>query len=148
MKIISIVAGFLSSAFIYGQQEVPVTWNAAYKAISEKDGEIILSATIAQGWHTYSQRPTDAGPIPTSFSYTPMKSYKLDGKTVESDAHEEFVPAFDAKIFVFTGKAEFRQKLKLNGKAGFILPVKIEYMCCNDRMCLPPKVAELKVKVP
>lgn len=125
----------------------PINWTAVYKSISSTEGEIVITGTLEKGWHTYSQRPTDAGPIPTSFTFTPSKFYKAEGKTTESNAHEEFVKAFDAKIFVFNEKAEFHQKIKLNGKSGFMVALKIDYMCCNDMMCLPPKTVELQVKV-
>ncbi len=147
-KIIFLFAAFISCFTGKSQALNPVTWTATYKAISATEGEIILQAKIEKGWHTYSQRPTEAGPIPTSFDFKALPAnYELNGKTIETDAHEEFVKAFDAKIFVFTDKAEFKQKIKLKGKAGFNVLVKIEYMTCNDMMCLPPKTIELMVKI-
>jgi DsbC/DsbD-like thiol-disulfide interchange protein len=128
----------------FSQQKDPVSWKAEYRAAA---GEVVITAFIENGWHTYSQRPTDAGPIPTSFTFAPVKGVKLIGKPEETDAHEEFVPAFDAKIFVFKGKAEFRQKVELAGKGPFTLPLKVEYMSCNDMMCLPPKTLDLTVKL-
>lgn len=125
----------------------PVNWKVSYTSISATEGELIIHATIDKNWHIYSQRPTDAGPIPTSFSFSPSKQYSLLGKTEENNAHEEFDKAFDAKIFVFNDKAEFKQKIKLNSKASFSIPFKVEFMCCNDMMCLPPKTIELSVKV-
>ena len=124
------------------QVQDPVHWSAQYKKISATEAEIIVTATIDAKWHTYSQKPTNDGPIPTSFTITVPKGFSLVGTPVESEAHEEFVPAFGAKISVFTGKAEFRQKLKTNGKAGLMIPIKVEYMTCNDMMCLPPKIGE------
>ena len=120
-------------------------WNAVYKSISDSEGEIIITAEIEKNWHTYSQRPTDAGPIPTSFKFTESKDFETEGKTEESNAHEEFVKAFDAKIFVFTTKAEFKQKIKVK-KKGANVSFKVEFMSCNDIMCLPPKTVDLTVK--
>jgi thiol:disulfide interchange protein DsbD len=77
----------------------------------------------------------------------PNANYELIDKTLETDAHEEFVKAFDAKIFVFTNKAEFKQKIKIKNKNHFSITMKIEYMSCNDMMCLPPKTIELQVKI-
>lgn len=128
------------------QVQNPVTWHATYKSISKTEGEIIISAVIENGWHTYSQKDSKAGPIPTSFKFTPSKQYSLVGKTEEGNAHEEYVKAFEAKISVFTGKAEFKQKVKLNGKDIPTVSFKIEYMCCNDVMCLPPKTIDMSVK--
>ncbi len=125
----------------------PVTWQAKYKATSAGEGEIIYYRYHSKRMHTYSQRATEAGPVPTSFSYVPDKNYKLIGTTEETGAHEEFVQAFDAKIFVFKDKAEFKQKIKLNGKGATTIKCMVEFMCCDDKMCLPPKTAELVVKV-
>jgi hypothetical protein len=85
--------------------------------------------------------------LPTSFAFTKSAQYELLGKTEESEAHEEFVKAFEAKIFVFTGKAEFRQKIRHQGKGPLTVSFQVEYMCCNDMMCLPPKTVDLSVKV-
>lgn len=145
-------AVFLFCVLIFGlslksQNLNPVSWTATYKSLSATEGEITIQAKIDKGWHTYSQRPTEAGPIPTGFVFMPSASYETVGKTIETDAHEEFVKAFDAKIFVFTDKAEFKQKIKLKGKPGFQVSIKVEYMTCNDMMCLPPKTVDLQVKI-
>jgi thiol:disulfide interchange protein DsbD len=140
-----ILSFLLFSVFMLQAQQNPVSWFATYKKISASEGEITITAAIEKGWHTYSQRPTDAGPIPTSFKYNDLKQFTLIGKTEESDAHEEFVKAFDAKIFVFNGKATFTQKVKMLAKNP-IIKINVEYMCCNDNMCLPPKTVELNVK--
>jgi hypothetical protein len=146
-KLLSLCASILISTFAFSQALNPVTWQASYQAISKTEGEILITAHIEKDWHTYSQRETTDGPIPTSFSFTPSGKYQLLGKTEESEAHEEYVPAFEAKIFVFTGKAEFRQKIKHSGTAAFDLPFRLEFMSCNDMMCLPPKTIDLFVKV-
>jgi hypothetical protein len=145
-KLILLCSFLLTLGLSLSAQQNPVQWFAKYKAINATEGEIVITALIDKGWHTYSQRPTDAGPIPTLFTFNNVGNYELVGKTEESDAHEEFVKAFDAKTFVFTNKAEFKQKIKLVGKTDFIIPFKVEFMCCNDMMCLPPKTLDLSVR--
>lgn len=144
--LLSITFTLISFFGLISQNQNPLSWQASYKSISKTEGEIIITATIEKGWHTYSQRPTDAGPIPTSFKFTPSKEYQLVGKTEESNAHEEYVKAFEAKIYVFNNKAEFKQKIKIIGKSAVNINFKVEYMCCNDAMCLPPKTLDLSVK--
>ena len=141
--ILSLFTLLLFSGF--SQTQNPVKWSAVYKSISATEGEVIITAVLDKGWHTYSQRPTDAGPIPTSFKFTASKDFELEGKTEEGNAHEEYVKAFEAKIFVFNGRAEFKQKIKVK-KKGASIAVKVDYMCCNDAMCLPPKTVDLTVK--
>jgi cytochrome c biogenesis DsbD-like protein len=146
-KLIALCFFALSAFAAVSQTQNPVTWTATYKSISATEGEIVINAHIEKGWHTYSQKASTDGPIPTSFVFPVSKQFMVVGKTEESEAHEEFVKAFDAKIFVYTDKAEFRQKIKLTGAAGFPITFKLEYMSCNDMMCLPPKTIDLTVKV-
>ena len=129
------------------QTQNPVSWTAAYKATSATEGEIIITAKIDKNWHIYSQDATADGPVPTSFIFEKNKNYQLNGKAVEIGAHEIFDKTFDAKISSFSDKAEFIQKIKFTGKPGFVIPFKLEYMSCNDMMCLPPKTIDLSVKV-
>ena len=126
----------------------PVSWSVSYTDLPNNEGEIIFKAKIDPKWHIYSQRPTDAGPIPTSFSITPPAGFELVGKVQENDAHEEFVAAFDAKVFIFEKEAVFKQKIKRKSTAGSKISSSVEYMTCNDRQCLPPKTVDMIVDVP
>jgi DsbC/DsbD-like thiol-disulfide interchange protein len=146
-KIVAFFIGLFSFVNLNAQVQNPVSWTTSYKSMSATEGEITITAKIEKGWHTYSQRPTDAGPISTTFTFPPSSQYKLVGKTEENGSHEEFDKAFETKIFVFNETAEFKQKIKLTGKASFDLKFNVECTVCNDNMCLPPKIVDLKVKV-
>lgn len=126
----------------------PVTWNASYVSTSATEGEIHFTATIDKKWHIYSQRPTDVGPIPTSFTVSPNADFELVGKVEEGEAHEEFVAAFDAKVFVFSEKAVFKQKIKLKNQKGTTIKSTLEFMTCNDVQCLPPTMIDFSILVP
>ena len=126
----------------------PVVWNVTYVEKSSTEGEIIFTAMIEKKWHIYSQRPTDVGPIPTSFTITPNPNYDLVGTVIEKDAHEEFVAAFDAKVFVFSGETIFKQKVIRKQKKAFIINTSLEFMTCNDVQCLPPTTLNFSVSIP
>ena len=126
----------------------PVMWKATYIDLPNGEGELSFTASIENKWHIYSQRPTDAGPIPTSFSITTTKDFVLVGKVQEENAHEEFVKAFDAKVFVFEKQAVFKQKIKRINNKAYIIKASLEFMTCNDAMCLPPKTITFDVIVP
>ncbi len=126
----------------------PVTWNVVYVSTGATEGEIHFVATIEKKWHIYSQRPTDVGPIPTSFTVNPSADFELIGKVDEGEAHEEYVAAFDAKVFVFSEKAVFKQKIKLKNQKSFTIKTSLEFMTCNDIQCLPPTILEFSVLVP
>ncbi|WP_317899093.1 protein-disulfide reductase DsbD domain-containing protein [Aurantibacillus circumpalustris] len=135
------------SFFNVFSQENPIKWKASYTSISATEGEIIVVADIDKGWHTYSQQPNNAVPIPTFFSYKGSKDYELIGSTEENNAHEEFDAALGEKLLVFVDKAEFKQKVRLNTKKAHTIFLKIEYICCDNKMCLPPTTIDLSVKV-
>lgn len=126
----------------------PVVWDAKYVEKSSTEGEIIFTAIIEKKWHIYSQRPTDVGPIPTSFTVTPNSNFELIEKVIEKEAHEEFVPAFDAKVFVFSEEAIFKQKVIRKHKKAFIINTSLEFMTCNDVQCLPPTTLNFSVSIP
>ncbi len=126
----------------------PVSWKVTYIDKSNSEGEITFIATIQDKWHIYSQRATDAGPIPTSFTITPAVNFQLVGKVEETNAHEEFVKAFDAKVFVFEHEAVFKQKIKRKNNQSFTIKMSLEFMTCNDMQCLPPKTVDLIFNVP
>lgn len=127
----------------------PVVWKATYVDTSNTEGEITLTATIQDKWHIYSQRPTDAGPIPTSFILNPDAAhYQLIGHMQEINPHEEYVKAFEAKVFVFEHEAVFKQHIKRKNGQAFTIKVSVEYMTCNDMQCLPPKIVDVLVQVP
>ena len=128
-------------------QQDPVSWNAAFKSNSATEGEIIVTGIIQPGWHTYSIRATDAGPIPTSVTFTTSPGIKLNGTISEEGAQEEFDKAFDARLYVFHKKAELKQKITVPAQGGGQVQLTVEYMSCNDMMCLPPKTVTLQVKV-
>lgn len=137
----------LTSFTFSAQKQDPVTWKATYKSISQTEGEIIVSAVLQNGWHTYSQRPTDAGPISTIITFSPTNTFELLGKAEEINVNEEYDKAFEAKVYMFDDKSEFRQKIKLKSKSGFPISFKVEFICCSETTCLPPKIVDLTVNV-
>jgi len=143
-KIILLLAAILSFNSFKALAPQHVQWTVTYKSISATEGEIIISAAIEKGWHTYSQKPSE-GPLPTLFKFTSGSDYELVGATEESASHEEFDKTFEAKLFVFNDKAEFKQKIKLKKKQANIA-FTVEYMCCNDAMCVLEGPINLSVK--
>lgn len=139
----------ISGVIVSQNQLNPVSWKAVYADKGNNEGEIVITAAIQDKWHTYSQRATDAGPIPTSFTITPNDvNYTTIGKVEEQDAHEEYVKAFEAKVFVFEHEAVFKQKIKRKNPKAFSVTLSVEFMSCNDVQCLPPKTIDLNVQIP
>lgn len=136
-------------SFLNGKSQTinAIKWTANYKASSATEGEITISAAIDKGWHTYSQQLNNAVPLPTLFSFKESKNYQLLGKTEERYAQEEFDAALNERLLVFIHKAEFKQKVLLKTKGAQTIAFKVEYICCDNSMCLPPTTIDLSVNI-
>ncbi|MCX8080688.1 MAG: protein-disulfide reductase DsbD family protein [Bacteroidia bacterium] len=128
-------------------QKDPVRWVAKYTPQRDGRGIIEITGLLDKGWHTYSTKTKADGPIPTSFTFQPAPFYQTVGDIQEIGVHEEYVAAFDAKLALFSEKATFLQYVNVPGPKGGKVKITVEYMCCNDNMCLPPKTIDLWVEI-
>lgn len=132
--------------FGFAQVEDPVKWSFAAKKLNAGTYETRLVATIAPGWHIYSQTTPEGGPVPTTVSFTKNPLVTLDGELKElgrlEQKHERI---FDLDVKQFSGKVDFVQVVKIKGNAKTIVAGEIESMVCNDTKCLPPKTVKFSV---
>ena len=72
MKILTFLTAFCLPLCFLAQSVNPVKWEVKYNDLTNKEGEIIITASIEKGWHTYSQNISpDAGPVPTTVNFSP-----------------------------------------------------------------------------
>jgi thiol:disulfide interchange protein DsbD len=135
-----LLSGALLLAACAAQAQIlkPVKWAYAAKRTSPTEAVILLKATIEPGWHVYSQHVKDGGPVKTTFTFTPSKSYTLVGKTQEPTPVTRFEKTFDMEVSYFANSVIFQQKVKLAGPGPVTVAGKLEYMTCDDEKCLPP----------
>lgn len=127
---------------IFGQAIGQIEWTFAYNDASE---EVELKAVLDEGWHLYSQRiQNDLGPIPTSILFKTSDCFKLLGKTNEPESIKAYDPNFEGELNFFEHEVVFRQKVKVAD--GCVINGAVDYMICNETMCLPPTVIEFKIK--
>jgi len=128
----------LVSSFCSGQVN-PVTWNFSSEKNAETEYTLTFIAEVIEGWSIYSQHTDPSGPIPTSFIFEENENIELIGDTEETGNRKEaFDDLFGVNVIKFNGTVTFTQKIKVkNGNAnvtGFL-----EFMCCDEEKCLPPK---------
>lgn len=133
MKIqLSTLFFILISNLIFGQSNVQ--WDNKFNAASSS---IEFKATIAEGWHLYSQFISDdIGPVPTTFVFESNSKVKLIGKVTEPTPIQKYDENFEGMLDFFEGEVIFTQKVAL--KKSTVLKGTITYMVCNNTMCLPP----------
>ena len=129
----------------YAQIETPVKWSYAAKKISSTEAVVFLRATIQDGWHIYSLKVKDGGPIKTSFTFAPSKEYSLVGQVSEPTPVTKYEKAFSMNVSYFEKSVIFQQKIKLKSANVSVIKGKLEYMTCNDKKCLPPEDLDFSV---
>ncbi len=135
---------FAGNAF--GQN--PVKWSFSTKDAGNCQVDLIMTGTIDDGWYTYSQfLESEEGPVPTVITFKQEKGFKLIGKAKESgDIIKVHDKVFDMNLTKFKHKAVFTQRVELTAPVTSISGY-INYMTCNDEMCLPPRDADFDFKI-
>ncbi|HVT85047.1 MAG TPA: protein-disulfide reductase DsbD domain-containing protein [Chitinophagaceae bacterium] len=137
-KFVYLVAIICSVSYIRAQE--PVTWKFAVKKIDPKTFEIHLSANLEAEWHLYSQSTPAGGPVPTSVTFAKNPLLVFEGGVKEvGNMEKHFEKLFGVQVFQFSDKVDFVQTVKLKSNVKTSLSGTVEFMVCNDEMCLPPK---------
>lgn len=145
-NLVLLAVGLFFSLSASSQILKPVKWAYSAKKISKTEAIVAIKATIDEGWHLYSQYMADGGPVKTTFTFTPSKAYKLNGKTVEPKPVTKFEKTFDMNVSYFEKTAIFTQKVKITG-ANPVVKGTVEYMVCDDSQCLPPETVDFSIAV-
>ena len=115
----------------------PVTWNILSKPTGQGETELVIKATIQNGWHIYSTKLPEGGPVETSFKFTSDSArYKVIGQTAPTTSPlKEHDQIFNMDLEFFSKEVVFIQKIKLFTSDSFDLKGSIEYQSCNDQTC-------------
>ena len=144
----------LSTVFFTVNAQIvePVKWSYKVNALSDKEFEIIFTASIEKNWHLYStQIPTDdpdaIAPVPTGFYFEDNDNIVLVDEIIEkSKLITKFDENFEMDLSYFANEAVFVQKVKIQKPTqlvGFI-----EFMCCDDTRCIPPAEFDFSINLP
>ena len=139
----------LLPAFAFSQVLEPVKWSFSVDQTKPDEATLLLTAKIDRKWHVYSQEvpKKSPAPSPTAFNFRKTKDYVLSGKVKEPKPIEENDPNFDMVLKYFADKAVFSQKIKILSKTDFTITGTLEFMCCDDKQCLPPTEVEFSFPV-
>ena len=116
----------------------PVKWTFEQNKISDTEGELVLKATIDEGWHLYgTQLPAD-GPNATSFTFEQLQDVELNGELIAPEGLiKKYDPQFEMELNWYEKGATFIQKIKYTGSNPAVQGY-VNFMACNDETCLPP----------
>lgn len=132
-----IILLFLVSTSSYSQILVPVKWTTTVEKISDTEYDLLVNAAIDSGYHLYSQKVYDDGPLPTVFIFEKSNDFELIGSTTEEKGHTVYDPVFKMEIKYFDTNATFKQRIRVKSNTNFKIIGEVEFMTCNDSNCVP-----------
>jgi DsbC/DsbD-like thiol-disulfide interchange protein len=131
----------------------PVTWGfEGAPAKPVKAGSrfsLTLVAHIQEGWHLYSLKPMEEGPIPTRIWLPDGQPFALAAAVGAPAPEVRQDPSFNMEVELYEGEAAFTLPLAVAAgtpSGARALTVNASYQTCNNKLCLPPKT--VKVEVP
>ena len=140
---------FLYLIFITGNAfcQDKVSWEISYNKLKS---EIHFKAKIEKGWHLYAiyvPFPED-GPLPTSIQFHKNKGVTLKDSLIQDNPIITYDKNFGLDLAYYEDSTTFKQPVSLNKNKGY-LNGSIDYMTCNDKMCIPYQYPfEIKINRP
>lgn len=109
---------------------------------------LTLTSIIEKDWYMYSNDfDPNLGPITAEINFKNDASYKLVGKTTPVGSKKHFEEVWNGTVSVFTGKAIFKQKVKILSVKPKI-KLSLYFQECSEitGVCMPPFDQEYEVK--
>ncbi|MEI9975032.1 MAG: protein-disulfide reductase DsbD domain-containing protein [Ignavibacteriota bacterium] len=132
----------------------PVTWkltNAGAKPLKAGDRFAVqLTASVQEGWHFYSMKQVDEGPVPTRIWLADNQPFQLAAPVRGEEPEVVEDPTLHMEIEEYQGSAVFSLPLKVASTAvagSYKLLVNAQTQSCNDHMCLPPATAKVELPI-
>jgi hypothetical protein len=152
MKKITLILLFASCCFTAIQAQMgsakQVTLSYASKKLGDKKYEVSITATIAGNFHLYAQDAGVDGPVPTKITFTPNPLLTAEGKIKETGKKITKVEeVWGGKVNFYEKTVTFTQIVNAKSKAKTSMNGKIEFMVCNDEVCLPPAEVPFKIAI-
>ncbi len=145
--VIGLLALMLFPLFSFSQILDPVKWFFKTEQLTPGEATLVITAKAEKKWHIYSQDIPDGGPIPTTFTFVKSGSYEKHGKVTEGKPILDNDPLFGMTLKYFAEKALFKQKIRVLSKKDFVVKGSLNFMCCDDKQCLPPNDVEFEFSV-
>lgn len=139
----------LLSANGLAQMFTPVDWEFSSENDQSHTTVLSFKATIDKGWHLYSRKNYgDEGPIPTSFQFSSSANYiTIDSVKEGKNIIKHFDKQWGFELEYYENEAVFTQTVKVKSDSAFSITGQLEFMVCNDSMCLPPETKEFSFRI-
>lgn len=147
-RLVTIIIALFVFSTIWAQQLNPSHWTFSVEKATAESAELCFTVKLDAGWHIYSTRTDDGGPLPTEFSFTKSDKYSLNGRITEPKPHEAFDEIFKVTVRDFSNQVTFRQKIKRTTNKAFKVEGTLSFQLCNDGNCIPPEDQPFSFNIP
>lgn len=118
------------------QMDDPIQWSVKTQQLDGNKYEVQISAIIEEGWHLYTTKLPEGGPLPTTFTFNTPTGYSLVGDIKEiTKSKSEHDEIFDLDITYFEQRANFSQEISLANDAATV-NFTVEYQACYNDKCV------------
>lgn len=102
---------------------------------------VYFDAFIEDGYHVYSVKPTDMGPLPTEIITDKISGAEAKGKSQEKNGelHTVFDELFGTDVYYYDTKVTFFQEYEVK-KSSVALDGFIDFQVCSEDMCVPHSI--------
>ncbi len=126
----------------------PIVWKYATIKKTSNIYDVVITAILPAPWHIYSQNTDPKGPVPTHISFNPNPLFTFDGPIKELGHIEKvYDNNFGTNVLFYTGSVRYVQAITLKSLVSTNITGTIEYMVCNDKLCLPPKHINFNIEI-
>jgi DsbC/DsbD-like thiol-disulfide interchange protein len=135
-----------------GAKLSPITWSVTGPKEAKAGARLKIKVTahIADGWHLYSLKKQEDGPIPTSIEVPPPQDFRLDGIIDAPAPLTQRDELFGIDVEYYLGEMDFSLPVVVGreAKAGpRKLAVTARFQACDNKICLPPRTVRLEHSV-
>lgn len=133
----------LLTSAAHAQVLKPARWQVSLSDQNVSVGEeteVIFRVDIQEDWYLYSSDfDPDLGPMVTEINFEPAKGYELAGSLRPIGAKEKYDELWEGNYTYFTGKAEFRQTIRVTDASLQAIKGNYAYQVCSDvsGQCIP-----------
>lgn len=131
----------------------PVKWRLADTPKTVKPGQVFtvtLTAKIDEGWHLYSFKKHEDGPVPLTITAPTPQSFRLLGSIDAPVGLTAFEETFGQEVEFYLGEVEIGvpvQALREAKPGKWKLVLEARYQVSDNKQCLPPKTVKLESEI-
>jgi thiol:disulfide interchange protein len=141
-----ILFGAFLSILLQAQIHQPVKWTVSTELSEGNKLTVVFKATIDEGWHAYSTKEFENGPVPTSVHYDTIVGAVKSGDLISKlTPIAKFDESFQMDLEYYEGSMHLEQVFEVTNPDKYLIKGYVEYMVCDDQQCLPPTEHEFEL---